>query len=316
MPPVIPPAVVRSRGSDAVHGALLIGWQALFTAGSIGLSLQDHVGLWLLGQALLGLNMMQWFIIQHDIGHRALFRSPAVSVVLGHLTSLFCLLPYFPWQRVHNAHHKWTGWRTRDPTIPDKTWEDLKPHEVAIIDFCWKYWIPMFAFTFNAQTFFNIRRLNRLFPESESRRRHLFSILFIVAAFVVMVAVFQGAFFKVWLLAFFVFISISDPYLLSQHTHIDYLDGKDITPTPVPFLEQHVFSRTVSYPRLVERYVLYNSNHHGLHHRYPTVPCFRLYAHPNHPDNAVTWRSWLKAAKALPARDLIFHSTRHTGVRL
>jgi fatty acid desaturase len=131
-----------------------------------------------------------------------------------------------------------------------------------------------------------------------------------------MVAVFQGAFFKVWLLAFFVFISISDPYLLSQHTHIDYLDGKDITPTPVPFLEQHVFSRTVSYPRLVERYVLYNSNHHGLHHRYPTVPCFRLYAHPNHPDNAVTWRSWLKAAKALPARDLIFHSTRHTGVRL
>lgn len=301
--------------SNAALGAALYAWQLAFTAFSIFLSLQDHVVVWFVGQLLLGINMLQWFVVQHDIGHRALFRSKWASAILGHLSSLFCLLPYYPWRDVHHVHHRWTGWRKQDPTIPVRAYEDYRPLEIAIINFCWKHWIPMFAFTFNVTTFMNLRRLRVFFPDRADRLRHLFSIVFMLGTVAVVAVVFRDVFLRTWLLAFFVFLSLSDPYLLSQHTHIDYLDD-GTEPRRVPFAEQHTYSRTTVFPWFIETLILYNSNRHGLHHQFPTVPCFRLSAQPTQAGNGILWTDWLRRAKALPAHDLIFHSTRHTGVDL
>lgn len=303
-------------GTRGWGGVLLLLWQVALTTSAIALSVSTHPGVWLGGQLLLGVCMLQWFILQHDLGHRALVRSATVSAIVGHLSSLFCLLPYWPWQRVHHAHHRWTGWRTPDPTIPDKAWEDYSPGLARAIDVCWRYWIPVFAASFSLQTFWNIPRLDRLFPDAASRRRHRFSVAFIVVVFAVLIALFGATFFKVWGLAALVFMSISDPYLLSQHTHIDYLDDDARAPVPVPFAVQDQFSRTLRYPRFIERFILYSSNLHGLHHRLPQLPCYRLLDHPEQPDNDIWWTTWLKQAKAMRGLDLIFLSTRRTGVLL
>ncbi len=308
---MIPPA---SRPS--AWGAALLIWQFGLTAFAIGLSLQASRIVWLCGQVLLGICMLQWFILQHDLAHRALLKNAGVAAVVGHISSLFCLLPYWPWQRVHHAHHRWTGWREPDPTIPDKAHADYGPRLAAVINFCWRFWVPVFAASFTAQTFWNVPRLDRLFPDAASRRRHRFSIAFIVVVAVCCIAAFGAVFFKVWLLALFVFVSISDPYLLSQHTHIDYLDAAGTKPVPVPFARQDEFSRTLRYPRFVEVLVLYDSNRHGLHHRLPQVPCYRLAAEPDQPDNDIWWSDWLRRAKAMPGLDLIFLSTRDTGALL
>jgi fatty acid desaturase len=298
------------------HGALLLAWQLIISGLAIFLSCRDSLPLWLLGQILLGLCMMQWFILEHDLGHRALVKNRHLSTFFGHIASVFCLLPYFCWQRVHDAHHRWTGWRAQDPTIPDRGYHDFSPRGAAALNFCWRYWVPVIALLFSIQTFWNLGRLERLFPGTASRRRHLFSVAFLALVYLALVLVFRGLFLQCWLLAFLIFLSISDPYLLSQHTHIDYLDHEGVVPTPVPFAEQARFSRTVHYPRWFERFILYGSNHHGLHHRHPTIPCYQLASCDEQPRNGIWWSKWLALAKSMPARELIFLSTRDTGVDL
>ena len=130
--------LVYNASRNTVYSTLVLLWQMSFTAFCLYLSLSDNGFVWLVGQILLGIALLQWFLIEHDIGHHGFMPSKSVSFVFGHLASLFCLLPYHPWQKIHHAHHKWTGWREKDPTIPDMTFEDLTPRQIKIINFCWK----------------------------------------------------------------------------------------------------------------------------------------------------------------------------------
>lgn len=45
------------------------------------------------------------FIIQHDCGHQAFFRSRRWNDVLGFVCSVITLTPYTPWRRQHAGHH-------------------------------------------------------------------------------------------------------------------------------------------------------------------------------------------------------------------
>lgn len=45
------------------------------------------------------------FIIQHDCGHGAFFRSPRANALLGRACSLFTATPFANWRRQHAGHH-------------------------------------------------------------------------------------------------------------------------------------------------------------------------------------------------------------------
>ena len=49
--------------------------------------------------------LVRIFIIQHDCGHGAFFRSQRANDVLGSLCSLMTLTPYAFWRRQHARHH-------------------------------------------------------------------------------------------------------------------------------------------------------------------------------------------------------------------
>ncbi len=49
--------------------------------------------------------LVRMFIIQHDCGHGAFFRSRWMNDALGLLCSLFTLTPYPSWRRQHAGHH-------------------------------------------------------------------------------------------------------------------------------------------------------------------------------------------------------------------
>jgi omega-6 fatty acid desaturase (delta-12 desaturase) len=65
------------------------------------------VSYWLvLPLAVLGAGLtVRLFIIQHDCGHGAFFRSRRLNDWLGRFTSLVTFTPYAFWRRQHNNHH-------------------------------------------------------------------------------------------------------------------------------------------------------------------------------------------------------------------
>src|SRR5438874_11413707 len=57
--------------------------------------------------------LVRIFIIQHDCGHGAFFRSQRANDILGSLCSLMTLTPYAFWRRQHARHHG--SWNNLDP---------------------------------------------------------------------------------------------------------------------------------------------------------------------------------------------------------
>ena len=296
---------------------LLLFWQCAFTTISIYLSLSETGVIWVIGQLLLGINMLQWFFLLHDLAHQSLFRNQTINAIFGHVASIFCIVPYYPWLYIHNAHHKWTGWKEKDPTIPEIKVEDLTRFQRNLIDFCWKYWIPIFAVNYTSQTFFNIKKLFKLFPKNDLKLKNTFSIFWIIAVFITLIMTIGPLnLLKIWGLSFLVYIFISDPLLISQHTHLDYNELDKQALKPVPYIDQPLFTRSVKYPSFIEQFFFYNFPKHGLHHQFPWVPIYHLSKLQEPKENTIFWTKWLKIAKEMPGHILIFKSTKDSGVKL
>ena len=59
--------------------------------------------------------LVQTFVVQHDCGHGALFRSRRLNDTLGFVCSLLTFTPYVSWRRQHAGHHGiWNNLDRRD----------------------------------------------------------------------------------------------------------------------------------------------------------------------------------------------------------
>lgn len=290
--------------------------QLIVTSLFVYLSTSSNLVVWLLGQAGLGVCFLQWFFLLHEIAHSSFLPHKGLSIIFGHIASFFSLIPYYPWKNVHNEHHKWTGWKEKDPTIPIASISNVPKRAIKIIDFCWKYWIPVIALSYVVTTFYDVRKLRHYFPDKRRMRLNYLSIIVNSIAFLVLIVLFGFMFLKVWLIAFLFYLTMSDPYLLAQHTHIDYLDLEKNELVPVKYIEQDLFSRTIKFPAVIEKYVLFYSNLHGVHHQFPWLASYELPSAPVPEHNKIRWGEWLKKAKKLKGHELVFLSTRDTGVRL
>lgn len=62
--------------------------------------------------------LVRTFIVQHDCGHGALFRTRRANDVLGFACSLLTLTPYLSWRRQHAGHHGvWNNLDRRDTGV-------------------------------------------------------------------------------------------------------------------------------------------------------------------------------------------------------
>ncbi|PKL75856.1 MAG: hypothetical protein CVV27_13245, partial [Candidatus Melainabacteria bacterium HGW-Melainabacteria-1] len=87
-------------------------WQILSTFGIYALcwalafmSLQQAYALSLLFCLPAALMVGRMFAIQHDCGHGSLYASRRLQDWIGCLCSLFTLIPYHYWRKVHAVHH-------------------------------------------------------------------------------------------------------------------------------------------------------------------------------------------------------------------
>ncbi len=60
--------------------------------------------------------MLRLFMIQHDCGHGAFFRSRRLNDMLGRLIGVFTLTPYGYWRQAHAVHHATSGNLNRQGT--------------------------------------------------------------------------------------------------------------------------------------------------------------------------------------------------------
>jgi omega-6 fatty acid desaturase (delta-12 desaturase) len=293
----------RSKNLTAlsITAVLLIAGVAL-----IFYSSQADGPLWFFAQLLLGVVILQWFFLLHDLGHDHFFEETTLNVITGHLASLFCILPFFPWKYIHRTHHLWTGWKDRDPTMTIIIPRHVPDWKKATINFCWKYWIPIFTLSFSFANFWNVKKLNKMFPQY--KMKNAFSIFLPSIFHLILINAFGlHAYFHTFGLGFFVFLVLCDPLLLSQHSSIPQNHSQGEKVSAFSFREQDQYTRSLVFPHWMSKYIFFGFNNHIVHHLIPTMPGYYLTDIKVKNANDENWISWLKKAKATKGFDLLLN---------
>jgi fatty acid desaturase len=304
--------IVGLRPSDWA-GGILLGIAVVLTVGGVALSLQPNVLVWLSGQVVLAITMVQWFALLHECGHETLLRTKSLHAPIGRVAAFFSFIPFYCWKRVHNRHHKWTGWQDVDPTTAALVPRPLSRGERTLLNICWRYWIPLFAVIYRINNFWHWTRLRSLFPEREDRRRLAISIITLLAAYLALTLIVgPRMLLRVTALASLLAFMIEELVILSQHTHLPQNLSQGRQVPPFPALKQEIFTRSLVFPRWLSALLLH-IDAHELHHMYPFVPGYRLRAICYDTRNQVDWLIWITRARALPGETLIFHNRLETG---
>ncbi|MBA2602500.1 MAG: fatty acid desaturase [Acidobacteria bacterium] len=313
--PPLPADLLHLRPTDAA-GLRVVALALGGTAVGVALSLTDGWTLWLAGQALLALVLVQWFVILHECGHDTLFRTRRYHPLAGRLAAFFSLIPYHAWIRVHGRHHKWTGWQDLDPTTESLVPRPLGRAERTLVNTCWRLWIPLFSVLYRVNNYWHLPRLRRLFPRPQDRRAITWDLAVLLAIYGGILAIAGPAVvLRVTGVALLVSLGIEDLLLLSQHTHIpQHVSGGEAV-RPFPALEQESFTRSLRLPPLLSALVLH-FDAHELHHMYPFVPGYHLHRIAYAPHNEIGWRQWIRGAKQMRGDVLLFQNRLDSGYDL
>ncbi|MFQ5543420.1 MAG: fatty acid desaturase family protein [Nitrospiria bacterium] len=281
---------------------------------SITLSILGGWILWGLGQVLLAVALVQWFILLHECGHETLFRTKHLNAISGHLASFFCVIPFRCWKKVHTLHHKWTGWQDLDPTTAPLIPRNLSYIEKVVINICWKYWIPLFSLIYRINNFWNIPRLRRIFSNAGQKKKLQWNILclfILYSGFITWIGFTQIL--RLAGLGFLMSLIFQDPLLLSQHTHIPLNLSHGERVRPYPPLKQEVFTRSLKFPAWFSFCVLLHFDAHELHHMHPQVPGYCLRKISYIPQNEMYWWRWIKEVKRIPGEVFLYKNRDQTG---
>ena len=310
--PPTPADLTHLRPSNAAGSAVTLV-AVVATVIALTLSMRAEVWLWLPGQIILAVALVQWFAILHECGHETLFRSRRVHGVIGQIAGFFSLIPFYNWKRVHGRHHKWTGWQDVDPTTATLVPRELSRAERVLVNVCWRFWIPLFSVLYRLNNFWNWPRLRSLFEKSEDRRRLAASSIGLLLVYVAIVAL-VGPAELLRLVGLGVLLSLvaEDLLLLSQHTHIPQQLSHGEPVRPFPTIEQEVFTRSLVFPRWLSALLLH-IDAHELHHMYPFVPGYRLGGIAYETENEIGVWTWVRRARAMPGELFLFHNRLETG---
>jgi len=80
---------------------------------------------------LIALFILRIFMMMHDCGHNALFRTKLLNQIFGFFTGVFCGMPQFVWAQHHNFHHStngnWSKYRGPLSTLSINEYSQLSP---------------------------------------------------------------------------------------------------------------------------------------------------------------------------------------------
>lgn len=307
-----PADLIHLRPTDAA-GVRIVAIASAGTLLGLLLSFAGGWGMWLCGQGLLAIMLVQWFVILHECGHETLFRTRRWHAAAGRVAATFSLIPYHSWTRVHGRHHKWTGWQDLDPTTESLVPRPLGRAERMVVNACWRLWIPLFSILYRASNYWNIPRLLRMFPKASDRRAIVSDAALLLALYAALIVWFgPAATARACGLALVLSLAAEDLLLLSQHTHVPQNVSGGSAVKPFPAIEQESFTRSLRLPPMASAFVLH-FDAHELHHMYPFVPGYHLRRIPYSPENEISWWRWVSRAKQLRGDVLLFQNRLESG---
>ena len=316
-PQAVEPQVPGRRDLEAsdAAGAFVVTRCAALTAAGFTLSLSSNLLLWVAGELLLAIALLQWFVVLHEAGHLTLFSNRAANLVAGLAAGFFALIPFSSWRRVHGLHHVWTGWQDLDPTTAALVPRKLGKVERLAADWAWRLWLPVFSVLYRVSNYWNVARLVGLFGSRPARIAICANAALLLAAYVAAAFVAGSEICAAIAPALVLTLVLQDPLILSQHTHIPQKlsDGRAVT--PLKPAEQAGYTRSLRFPRFVAEGLLLNFNAHELHHAYAGVPGYRLGRIGRAQRNEVDWLRWLIEAKRMRGSVFLFSSSEETGFR-
>lgn len=277
-----------------------LGWVHLLatcalSAGGLWGALGAGWGRWGVGQALLALAGLRWFLVLHEASHGTLFHTRSWNRVAAGVGGLWSWIPPSAWRSVHARHHQWTGWEDRDPTRARLSEGAPRGALAGALEVCWRLGLPLIALLYRRSYWRELSPVGRLEGAS---------ILVVWGAGLAWCG--AGALAPGVLLG----LALQEWLILSQHSHLPQDRAGDARVRPHSAAEQDLFTRSLIGPAWLS-WLLIGAEAHSLHHRLPQVPGYRLrrlgaaLAPPRH---AESWLDFLVTTRAHSAREFLFRS--------
>lgn len=297
------------------YGLLYTGLAAALSGVGLIAALNDTLWVWMAGQLVLTLALVEWFVILHECGHRTLFRSRWMNQLVGAIAAFIVVIPYTAWRHVHARHHVWTGWQDRDITTETLVPRKLAGWERWAINAAWRTGMPLFSVLYRVQNFWNTRRLAKFLDAGLVRRIRIENSFFLTGYVVLVVWLGPSDLFVLCGPGLLLALAIEDILLLSQHTHMPTQIAGSVRVQPLSPCAQQAYTRSLCLPRWLS-WMLLHFDAHELHHMHVRVPGYRLRSLGVQTPNQVYWWLWLRAAKKLSGVDFLFGSRDRTGMHL
>lgn len=267
-----------------------------------------------ISQLFLSIFFFQCFILLHETGHFSFFKSRNLNVLFGHFFAIITIIPFKNWTSMHNLHHRWTGYRDKDPNTEDTVSPKFTLFSKILINVSWKFWLPLFTIGYR-YNYWNISKIKRHLPANQLKSVFLNMALLIVLY--VLILVFWSPFIlKTLAPAYLISLMISDVFILSQHSHIEIPLSNGNEVKPLRYADQIPYTRSLKINQTIARFFYFNFNLHELHHAYPGLPAYHLNKIQKDTPNAVKFSVYLKEAKRMSGLDFVFKtSSKKIGIK-
>jgi fatty acid desaturase len=291
-------------------GLALLGVPLFFMIIGFYLSLNfESILPYVVGQLCLAVFFFQCFILLHECGHMSFFKSKYLNHLLGNLMAFTSFIPFKSWVLIHNLHHKWTGYRDKDPTTEGTVHPKFSGFLKSLVNFSWFFYLPLFTIGYRLGNYWNVGKLKKHLPSRKLPAVYLNIVIQFIAYFILFFFLHEWMF-KFILPAYILSLMISDLFILSQHSHIDIPIAGDKNVKPIRFSEQVQYTRSVTFFEGVGKLFFFNFNLHEAHHAYPSLPAYHLNEVNLQTSNTVSFKSYLKDAKSLKGIEFVFTTSK------
>lgn len=280
--------------------------------GAVFLIIEESTLLYLLGELLLSFFFFQTFILLHECGHMNYFKSRNLNSVFGHFFGFLTMIPYFTWKHMHFLHHRWTGWRDKDPTTEKTVEPSESPIMRVVANIAWFSFFPIFYLTYKMSNYWNLSKIKR-HVNADKYRKSVIHILLYLGVYITL-AVFLGGIILTYILpAFGLSLIWKELIILTQHSHVEIpiSDGQKVK--PIANKDQVVYTRSFHVHAFIAHFLLFNFNLHEAHHAYPGLPAYWLGKVELEVPRGPGYFTWFVKAKSLKGEDYIFRTSKHTG---
>lgn len=234
--------------------------------------------IYLVAQLMFVVVFFHGFALLHECGHGSCSDNETVNTIVGHITSLFCFMPYYPWKYIHTEHHTWAGNVHRDPTLKlVRDYEQSQKVKNWAIRVSWRTWLPLlalfqhFVFWTYPWTLFREGRLH-----GKRLWRSIASIGFLGGSYTAL-AIWGPSWMQLQYFwpALIIYLTVVELINFPHHMGTRLFSHSDHD-SKLPLWKHNEVTRSCYYPPGIADLLLLNFNFHTEHHLFPDLPWFRL----------------------------------------